>query len=398
MVKPKLIRITTVPSSLRGLLKGQLKFMTQFFDVIAISSPGDELSEFENEEGVRVIPVQIKRSPNPIRDLLSIYRMYRIFKREKPTIVHTHTPKAGFVGMTAAFLAKVPIRLHTVAGLPLMTRKGINMKILIWIEYITYQFAHRVYPNSIGLREYLLSLNIVKLEKLKVIGCGSSNGIDLEYFNPELISENQVNELKIQLNIKPTDFVFITIGRIVKDKGINELLAATWNLVGNYPNIKLLLLGKFENELDPVDKRLEKFAQNSEHIILAGYQKDIRPYLQLADVFVHPSYREGFPNVVMQACAFNKACIVTDINGSNELIRHNRNGIVVPIKNVEKLEQAMEFLCKNPDIRKQYSENNRYIMKQFYSRPKVWNSIYHEYMDLLSVRNIRNKNIRTIQY
>lgn len=389
--KPTLIRITTIPGSLRGLLEGQLKYMSQYFNVIGISSPGNYLEEVAQKEEIRVISVPIDRKPNPINDLISIYKLYKIFRKEKPTIVHTHTPKAGMVGMIAAYFAHVPIRLHTVAGLPLMTYNSIMKSILIFMEWLTYKFAHKVYPNSNGLMQYIINLNIISHKKLKVIGNGSSNGIDLNYFNPALVTESQIESIRNQFGIKQTDFVYICIARIVKDKGINELVQAFNALSLKYNNVKLLLLGRFEDNLDPVLPETKEYLQKSEKVVLAGYQNDIRPFLSLADVFVHPSYREGFPNVVMQACAFNKPAIVTDINGSNEIIQNDVNGFVVPVANVAKLQEAMEVLYSNTMLRELFSHKNRQIMEQKFVRTYVWNQILNEYMEWI---NILNKDLR----
>lgn len=377
--KPKLIRITTIPSSLKGLLKGQLKFMSQHFNVTGISSPGVALEEVRKNEGVRVIAIPIERKPNPIKDIISLFRLYKFFCKEKPNIVHTHTPKAGMVGMIASYFAGVPIRLHTVAGLPLMTRKGLTKKILVAVEWLTYKFANKVYPNAHGLKKHIEELGIVSNRKLKVIANGSSNGIDLSLFDPETISDTEIENIKRQYNIFPSDFLYICIGRIVKDKGINELAQAFKKLCPKYPQVKLLILGRFEDNLDPIKPEIKQYLQTSDRVILAGYQTDIRPFLKLANVFVHPSYREGFPNVVMQACAFNKPAVVTDINGSNEIIQNRVNGLVVPVADAELLEEAMTELYLDPEQLQRYAKNNRQIMEQKFARPFVWNEILSEY-------------------
>lgn len=381
--KPTLIRITTISGSLRGLLRGQLKYMSQYFNVIGISSPGKALEDVKSFEGVKVYAIPINRKPSPIADLISIYRIYSILKKEKPIIVHTHTPKAGFVGMIAAYLAKVPLKLHTVAGLPLMTKRGCLRKVLIWIEMMTYRFADRIYPNSYGLRDYINSLNIVDPHKIEVIAHGSSNGIDLSLFDPDSISEESVIEIKKELNISNDDFIYIYIGRIVKDKGINELLYATKKLIEKKHEVKILLLGNFEDQLDPIDTKLKQFAYESDNVLLLGYQPDVRPYLKLADVLVHPSYREGFPNVVLQAGAFNLPCIVTDINGSNEIIINKQNGLIIPVGDPESLYEAMDNLLQTSKLK---YINTRKLISEKYERNFVWRRIYQEYMDRISYK------------
>jgi len=179
------MRITTVPISLKNLLKGQLKYMSSFYNIIGISSSGNEIKDIEKEEGIRVIEIEMTRSITPLKDLISVYKLYKTFRKEKPFIVHTHTPKAGTVGMIASKLAGVPHRLHTIAGLPLLEATGLKRWLLNTVEKITYACATKIYPNSFGLKNIILSNNFTKPNKLKVIGNGSSNGIDVDYFNRE---------------------------------------------------------------------------------------------------------------------------------------------------------------------------------------------------------------------
>src|SRR5690554_4754320 len=224
-MKPILIRITTIPLSLELLLKGQLEFMQKHFEVVAISADKEELERLGKERGYPTYHVEMTRQITPVADLKAVYKLYKYFKKEKPTIVHSHTPKAGIVGMMAAWMAKVPHRLHTVAGLPLMEATGTKRKLLDFVEKLTYRFATKVYPNSKGLYDFIVAEKLAKPEKLKIIGQGSSNGIDTTYFNPILFA-TQRNTLRQELNIPHDSFVFVFVGRLVGDKGINELVAA----------------------------------------------------------------------------------------------------------------------------------------------------------------------------
>ena len=227
MTNPKLIRITTVPQSLKGLLKGQLRFMSENgFEVIGVSSSGKELEEVNKQEGIRTISIEMSRKITPIKDLRALWRFYKLCKKEKPTIVHSHTPKAGIIGMLGAKLAGVPIRLHTVAGLPLMETTGNKRKLLDFVEKLTYACATKVYPNSYGLYDFILQNKFTKQQKLQVIAQGSSNGIDTQFFHPKNVSNEKQLQLKDELGIVSNDFVFVFVGRLVGDKGINELVAA----------------------------------------------------------------------------------------------------------------------------------------------------------------------------
>ncbi|RYC51433.1 glycosyltransferase family 4 protein [Flagellimonas olearia] len=383
MAKPKLIRITTVPGSLGGLLKGQLKFMNHYFEVIGISSPGDSrsLSDVSKQEGIRVIPVEMTRKITPLKDLIAVWKLYRIFMEEKPIIVHTHTPKAGTLGMIAAYMARVPHRLHTVAGLPLLEAKGNKRKILDLVEKLTYRFSTEVYPNSFGLKEIILNNKYTNEGKLKVIGKGSSNGIDTDYFDPKLFSNDDKQALRKKFNIKPDDYVFIFVGRIVSDKGINELVSAFKDLTIQYANIKLLLVGAPEKKLDPILPENEDYIKKSDFIIEVGWQTDVRPFFSISNSLIFPSYREGFPNVVMQACAMGIPSVVTNINGCNELIRDKKNGLVIPVKNIPELKSAMvNIMCEN-DL--ESSNEIRQFMIDNYSRNYVHNEILLNYRSLI---------------
>ncbi len=375
----KLVRITTISRSLSGLLKGQFSFMSQYFDVIAISGGGIELEKVRKEEGVRVASVKMERDISLIRDFISLINLIKLFLKEKPEIVHTHTPKAGLLGMIAAWCVRVPVRIHTVAGLPLMEKSGFKKRILNLMEKITYKCAHKVYPNSLGLKKYILENNLTKGNKLQVIGNGSSNGINLSYYDSNRISDELANNTRRNLGIAPDDFIFIYIGRVVKDKGVEELITAFKKLSDEYSHIKLLILGKYEEELDPVSDYVKDTINTNENIIFTGFQADIRPFLKVATVLVHPSYREGFPNVVMQAGAMNIPSIVTDINGSNEIIKDKVNGFIIPLKNELALFEKMKYLYKNQDILFNLKSCCREMIANRYEQSFVWNEILKEY-------------------
>ena len=383
----KLIRITTVPISFKVLLKGQLRFMaSNGFDVKGVSSEGEELKEVRENEGIVMEAINMSRKITPFQDLKSLWEMWNFLRKEKPQIVHTHTPKAGIIGMLAARLAGVPHRLHTVAGLPLMEATGTKRKILNFVEKLTYSSATRVYPNSKGLYDFILQNNFTQSNKLKIIANGSSNGIDTTFFSPDQVTELERVTLREKLNIQPDDFVFVFVGRIVSDKGINELIKAFSELqtVENKPaGIKLLLVGGLENDLDPLNpETLAEINQNKD-IISVGFQQDVRSFFAIADALVFPSYREGFPNVVMQAGAMGLPSIVSDINGCNEIIIEGENGLIIPSKNVEKLKEKMLTLAKDKNLYTKLKGNSRRMIENRYEQSVVWNALLEEYEGLL---------------
>ena len=287
--------------------------------------------------------------------------------------------------MIASKLANIPIRLHTVAGLPLMEAKGYRRLILKIVEKITYKCATNIYPNSFGLQDFIINEKLTSLGKLKVIANGSSNGIDTSYFNIELFSNEELRIFKNQLGINVDDFIFIFVGRLVGDKGINELIQSFVNL--KRKNIKLLLVGDYESELDPLlNKTLKEIDQNI-NIIPVGFQNDIRKYLAISNCLVFPSYREGFPNVVMQAGSMGLPCIVTDINGCNEIILEGINGTIIKTKNVVELTLAMERFLNDQEWGFFLKSNSRKMITTRFNQKFVWESILIEYKKLLLNHN-----------
>lgn len=379
----KIIRVTTVSSSLKGLLKGQLGFMNSYYEMIGIASDEDNhLKSYEEREGVRTVHVSMTRKITPIKDIISVYRLYKIIKKEKPFIVHTHTPKAGTVGMLAARLAGVEHRLHTIAGLPLVEVTGLKRKLLNMVEKFTYGCSTLILPNSFGMKQIILDEGFCKETKLKVLGNGSSNGIDTEQFCPTTIDKNDVVQLRKKLNIKMKDVVFLFVGRIVKDKGIKELVEAFNNLTKRFYNVSLILVGPKEDHLDPLDQQTETIIKANTKIYSIGQTNIVKPFYSIADIFVFPSYREGFPNVVLEAGSMGKPSIVSDINGSNEIIIDNYNGLIVPKKSTDKLYEAMLELIQNKDRLPAISENARKNIVEKYQRQNIWDEMLNLYQSL----------------
>jgi glycosyltransferase involved in cell wall biosynthesis len=378
----KLFRITTVPVSLEKLLTGQLQFMSQYYDITAISSDKEHMERFGKEQGLKTYHIEFTRQITLLKDLKALCRLYNYIKNEKPDIVHTHTPKAGLIGMLAAWLAKVPYRLHTVAGMPLMETTGLKRQILNITEKITYKCATKVYPNSVGLKTFIENQSFCHPDKLKIIAGGSSNGIDTSFFSRENVSIAHQKQLQSALGIKQNDVVFCFVGRLVKDKGINELVNAFIGLNSSYKDTKLLLVGPYETELDPLNENIEYTIKTNPAIIETGFQDDVRPYLSISNIFVFPSYREGFPNAVLQAGAMNLPCVVTDINGCNEIITNNVNGIIIPPKNMQELQDAMIDLYIDENKRQKLSSVAREKITSRYDQSYVWHELLKEYQSL----------------
>lgn len=359
----KLIRVSTVPESLKAFCSGLLRELQyeEGYDVLAISSFEDNDDEFGKQEGVRTISVSMERHISPFKDLKSLWKMWRVMRKEKPEIVHSMTPKAGLITMIASWLARVPVRIHTFTGLVFPTSTGIKRRILMATDWLTCACATNIIPEGDGVKTDLLNNNITS-KPLNVLGYGNIRGIDLNYYNPELYSSSYKDD-----NI----FRFVLVGRIVGDKGINELVEAFIRLNYTHPQTKLILVGPEEPELDPLRSETRAIIDKHPDIDAVGPQKDVRPFYAQADAFVFPSYREGFPNVVIEAGAMGLPSIVTDINGSREIIIEGENGVIVPPKNADALLKAMKRFVENRDEVKTMANNARSLIASRYEQTFV---------------------------
>ena len=342
----KILRTTTVPGSLNNFCRGLLRELTdEGYEVVAVSSPGPAMGEISEREGVKTIAVPMHREISPLNDLKSLWGLIKVLRKEKPTMVHSMTPKAGLLSMMAAWVCRVPVRLHTFTGLVFPTSTGLKQKILIFTDRLTCACATHIVPEGEGVKNDLINYGITK-KPLKVLGYGNVRGIDLKRFDPEL-PEVKAEAEKIR---KDGVFTFVSIGRLVGDKGINELVEAFKQVHEKFPATRLILIGPEERELDPLRDETIAEIENNPAIEAVGRQSDVRPWLLASDALVHPSYREGFPNVVIEAGAMGLPSIVTDINGSREIIIEGENGTIVPTKNTAALSNVMERFVSEREL------------------------------------------------
>ena len=388
--KPKLFRIATVPMSLNLLLKGQLEFLNTSFEVTAISGDGEDLQTVANRERVKVHAIEMHRHISLFQDLKSFWQLFQYFKKEKPTIIHSITPKAGLLSMMAGKLAGVPIRMHTFTGLIFPYKNGYMKRTLIIMDRILCRCATHVYPEGKGVKEDLQRHNITN-KPLKIIANGNVNGVDLDYYHPEAISEEGKKKLRASLQIKEDDFVFVFVGRLVIDKGLRELVKAFDALSKNHKKVKLILVGPKENAHNPKKRRMFHTIQQNENIITVGFQEEVRPYYAISNVLILPSYREGFPNAVLQAGAMGLPSIVSDISGCNEIIEHEVNGLLVPKKNHIELQKAMEKMLYNTSLLKEFYQNARNKVVKSFDKNFVWQELKKEYENALDKLKLQKK-------
>ncbi|MDT0294058.1 glycosyltransferase family 4 protein [Mesonia ostreae] len=391
MKKKKIIRITTVPISMNKILEGQMAYINNYYDLVGVSQYVEkDFTEIKEREGIKMIAVPFRRTISPFQDIISLLKLIWLFKKEKPDIVHTHTPKAGLLGMIAAKITKVPVRLHTVGGMPLMGVKGTKLKILENTEKLTYRYAHRIFPNSFGLKDFIVQSKFTNEKKIKVLGNGSSNGVDTNFFKNDYAgAEEETRILKQQLGIRTSDFVFVFLGRLAKDKGLIELVSAFNRLSKKDSNLKLLLVGPLEQENSSLPEDTLSVIKNTEAIIYPGRTDNVRGFLRLADVFVFPSYREGFPNALLQAGAMSLPLIATNINGCNEIIENNKTGFLIPSKDEESLCEKMRFLYENSETRIRFGIEIRNNIEKKFKQSIIWDALLKEYNFLLKNKLVR---------
>jgi glycosyltransferase involved in cell wall biosynthesis len=376
MEKVRLLRVTTVPISLATLLKGQPEFFARHnFDVLTVSSDGPEVKQLL-QLGVKHQVIPMTRKITPIQDVIALIKLIQLIRTFRPNIVHTHTPKAGLLGMMAAWICRVPVRMHTIAGLPWMESTGSKRWLLKKVEVLTYWCATRVYPNSNQLKKFLMNELKFKGVKTHVIGRGSSNGIDVRYFSRQAISDESVTAIRQPFGIPNDDFVYCFVGRIVRDKGIAELVKAFQSL--KQDKVWLMLVGHQETELDPLSIETLDIIKDNKRIIETGFQSDVRPWLAASDAFVFPSYREGFPNVVMQAACMELPCVVSNINGCNEIIQQGQSGLIIPVKNTESLKQAMEQIALDKQRAHDMGKVGRAYVSAHFDQTVVWGELLKE--------------------
>jgi glycosyltransferase involved in cell wall biosynthesis len=374
----KIIRATTVPLSLNTFCKGILKELSEKYEVIGLSSPGEDLDLVGKREGIRTIAVSMERHISLAKDLKSLSKLVGVFRKEKPTMVHSMTPKAGLLCMMAAWLTRVPVRVHTFTGLVFPTATGLKRRILMLTDSITCACATHVIPEGEGVMKDLRNHGITK-KPMKVLGYGNIKGVDMTYFS----LRPKVLELAQRIRKKDV-FTFLFVGRIVKDKGVNELCWSMDRLSGFAP-VRLVLIGPCEDDLDPISHASKKIIEDNAVIEYVGekYGDELLAYYASADCFVLPSYREGFPNTVLEAGAMGLPSIVTDINGSREIIVEGENGVIVPPRNEEALFQAMLEMVRNKSKREYMASQARDLIASRFEQSFVQKCLLDFYEEIL---------------
>jgi glycosyltransferase involved in cell wall biosynthesis len=326
------------------------------------------------------------RAITPLKDFISLLKLIRFFRKEKPDIVHSHTPKAGLLAMLAAKYTGVPVRIHTVAGLRFMTAGGISRKIMIVMEKVTCRAAHYVWPNSFSLKQYIIEKKLCKPSKIEVIGNGSTNGIDLTRFNVNALLPEILEATKSKISYDKSMFYFLFVGRMVKDKGIEELVHAFESIYKDNNSVRLVLVGNLEPDLDPISSNALNSIKSHPAITSVGWDNNVEYYFHLSNLFVFPSHREGFPNVLLQAGALNCPVICSDIPGNTDIIVHGQTGLLFKTGDVSAIKEAMSQCLKNEEQLGVFRKNLFQNISNQFSQIFVHRKIAEKYRQHLSAQ------------
>ncbi len=360
--KKKIIRAVTVSLSLTFCRDMMIKMRAMGYHMVAVTSPGTELDELRDNDGFHCVSVPMRRRVSPVSDLKSLIRMIGVFRKERPWVVHSMTPKAGLICMIAAWLTRVPVRVHTFTGLVWPTTTGLKRRVLMMTDWITCACATHVIPEGRGVMDDLRSGGITR-KPMRVLGYGNVMGVDMERFSPERFAPRERTGV----------FTFLFVGRIVRDKGVNELIEAFQRLHAEHPSTQLVLVGNYERNLDPVSDETQRLIDTTDAIQTVGHKDgdDLPRAYAVADCFVMPSYREGFPNTVLEAGAMGLPSIVTDINGSREIVENGKNGFVVPPRDAAALHDSMERMLTDDEARQRMAREARPMIASRFDRDFV---------------------------
>lgn len=384
MVKPKFFITTTIPLTWI-FFKGQPRLWKNDFDVCAISSDGKEFDPFVKDEGIRKHIIPMKREISILHDIWSLILFILFFLKERPMIVHGNTPKAAMLSMVAAWMTRRPIRIYMCHGLRYQGAQGKLRNLLMAMEKLSCKCATNVICVSDSVKEQFIADGICPQKKVKVVGYGTAGGIDTEHYKRGQLDTNR--NVRNELGISEDAFVFCFVGRVVADKGINELVEATEQLLEKHNNVYLLLIGPEEKKLNPISSKSRETIYAKAHIHALGWQDDMRPYVAASDAFVLPSYREGVGMVILEANALDVPAIATDIIGCRDVIVPNVNGVLVKPRDTDSLYSAMKEWVEHTEVVKEMSKKCRQIVLERYSHESVRDAYYKEYRRLAGFSN-----------
>ncbi len=374
---PKIVMGITSPQTCL-VLPGRLRALREAgFQVTLVSAPGELLDSTATSEGVEPVAITMKRTVAPFADMVSLFRLWRMLRRVKPDLAEFSTPKAGLLGTVAAWLCGVPVRIYLLRGLKLETARGFKRRILLAAERLAAACAHAVVCNSDSLRAQALALGIAPAAKLHLLGDGSSRGVDAERYSPG------PSTIRNELGISEGSLVLGFVGRLTRDKGVPELIEAFDAILQTQPHAHLMLVGWFDAAEDALEGQLQARILNHPRIHYTGMVPDAAPYYRAMDVMVLPTWREGFPNVVLEAAATGIPVVTTLSTGSRDAVVPEVTGLLIPPGYPEALREALLKLIADPERRLRMGQAARGWVIEHYADNRVMGLTVAFYRSLL---------------
>jgi glycosyltransferase involved in cell wall biosynthesis len=384
--RPRLL-VAVTDSISCALLQGQLAYARRRgFDVALLCSPGTVSERTAERERVTLFPVTMKRRISPGRDLMALVEIYRALRQFRPDIVNAGTPKAGLLVTLAAWLCHVPCRIYTLRGLYLETASGPSRLFLETMERLTSSMAGRVICVSRSLRDRAVSWRLIANRKAIVLGCGSSNGVDLSAFTPTPELQVRGQQLRLAAGIGDDAIVIGFVGRLVRDKGLLDLVTAWTRLREQFDTVHLWIIGSFE--ADGISASMRDYVERDPRVHLLGAVDEVAAHYAAMDVLVLPTYREGLPNVLLEAGAMRLPVVATSVTGCIDVVDDGVTGTLVPPRNPVALAEAMALYVGDRNLRRRHGEAGRVRVERDFAREHVWELLHGEYCDLLRTHGL----------
>ena len=385
----RLVHVMTVPQTL-VLLTGQARFMREHgFTLTGVASSGPYGPVFAAQEGVEVVAVEMPRRITPLADLGALRDLVRELRKRQPSIVHAHTPKGGLLGMLAALIARVPVRIYHVRGLPLETATGLTRVLLFISERVSCRLAHRVFAVSHSLRDQIVALGLVDPTKVLVPHAGSGNGVDADgIFNPDRLPSDVRAERRAAWGVPPDAVAIAFVGRLGVDKGIVELASAWRQIRDEFPDAHLILAGPVDETRDRLPAGVLDGFRDDPRVSVLGLLQETGGVYAAADLVVHPSYREGFPNVPLEAAAMGLPVITTTATGCRDSVLDGVTGALVPVADAAALASVLRRYLSSPALRASHGTAGRARALRDFAPRRIWEAYLEEYRVLLRARGL----------